>query len=461
MLSDDVLNDHIARLNAPAPPLRLERPCTVGDGVLPAAPATRPASASPLRFVPASGAATRLFEALRRVVAPDLATLRRQVTGDPSLEPALRALTGWSRLALSRALPDADPTRDLPATVDALVQADLSARPKGLVPFHLDGVSGWRSALEGHLREAAHSPDARAHFTAPADHLDAFHAEVEAAVARVADDTGVRVRVGLSVQHPDTDTPALDPDGRLITRPEDGTPWLRPGGHGALLRNLGELSGFVRILNVDNIAHVDHRDALRPWGDRLVNEAVTLREARDHHLERVRRGEGLAEARGFLTAFGRVGPVQQDAILGDLDRPVRVCAVVPNEGQPGGGPFWVRGPDGRVTPQIVEGAEVDHDDPEQAAIWSASTHFNPVDMVCCLDDPAGRPYDLERFVDDTRWIRTRKRHGGQPARCLERPGLWNGAMSGWLTRFVAVPRETFNPVKTVADLLAERHLPTR
>lgn len=458
MLDNDAMDALVSRILAPGAPLQLVRACTLGDGIE-AGSRAEPPGTHPLRFVPASGAATRMFQAFHQVASVDLAGLSQACQNTPSLTPALRAFEAWTQLAMSRALPHADPAQDLPGTVRAMHEGGFSARPKGLVPFHLEGETGWRSAIDDHLREAALAgADARAHLTAPTDHLQAFEALVQDAVERVEADLGVRVEVGLSIQHPRTDTPAIDTDGNVIRRP-DGSPWLRPGGHGALLRNLDALSGLIRIINVDNIAHADHRAALRPWGDRLVATALELRDARDAWTARVRRGEDLDGARAFLADFGHTGPVRADALLRDLDRPIRVCAVVPNDGQPGGGPFWVRTADGRVTAQIVEGVEVDHADPEQAAIWASSTHFNPVDMVCWLDDSDGQPFDLTRFVDDDRWIRTRKHHGGVQARCLERPGLWNGSMSGWLTRFVALPRESFNPVKTLADLLDPRHLP--
>jgi hypothetical protein len=146
-------------------------------------------------------------------------------------------------------------------------------------------------------------------------------------------------------------------------------------------------------------------------------------------------------------------------LIAALDRPLRVCGMVANAGEPGGGPFWVRGHDGRMSRQIVETAQIDRSDPEQAAILAAATHFNPVDMVCCLCNGSGQPYPLERFVDQAAAIVTGKVQNGQPIRVLERPGLWNGAMAGWHTVFVELPASTFNPVKTVFDLLRPAHQP--
>ncbi|MFK7928631.1 MAG: DUF4301 family protein [Myxococcota bacterium] len=447
------------RLDQPSKKVELVRPCILGDGITDAVARTSPPSDSPVRVVPASGAATRMFQALRQANATDLNDLKNQIDqGESGLAPAWTALQGWSGLALGRALPDTDPSTDLPGTLDALRESGIADLPKGLVPFHLHGNTH-RTALEGHLREAAvgRTGDVHLHFTAPEDHLQTFKDHIAHINQTVAPELGVHFHVELSVQHPSTDTPALRDDGSVVRHP-DGTPFVRPGGHGALLQNLDAMSGLIRIINIDNLAHEDHRVANRPWGNALVQALLDLREEQRSAIERALAGRDLPQIRSWLAEFGWTGDPDQGTVLADLDRPLRVAAVVPSDGQPGGGPFWVRDEHGRITAQIVEGVEVD-EAPDQQAIWNASTHFNPVDIVCWLNNADGAPHDLTRFVDNSRWIRTRKHVLGAPARCLERPGLWNGSMGGWLTRFVAVPRATFNPVKTVANLLDERHRP--
>ncbi len=167
----------------------------------------------------------------------------------------------------------------------------------------------------------------------------------------------------------------------------------------------------------------------------------------------------MAEARDFVVAElgGDPGP-DHDRLSARLDRPLRVCGMVPNSGEPGGGPFWIRGEDG-LSKQIVESSQIDHDDPRQEAGWAAATHFNPVDIVAALRDRHGRPYDLRRFVDPQAVFISTKSHGGESLRALELPGLWNGAMAGWNSIFVEVPAATFAPVKTLLDLLRPEHRP--
>lgn len=464
--ADPILAAHADRLRAGPKHVRLDRPCTLGDGV-DTLPETRRAVELPItHFVPASGAATRLFQAMRATLdasVPDMATLRTLATGDRTdLAPALRALDGWGDLALSRALPDTHPEADLPGLLRALQESGWATRPKGLIPFHTR-TSEWHTAIDGHLYEAAAlQPEVsvvRMHLTAPTAHLEPFRDTVEAAAARIGAELGRTFQVALSVQDPQTDTPALGPDGELVV--QDGALFRRAGGHGALLSNLDGHSGLILIKNVDNMAHADRRPDLIRYRRRLLEALADLVETHAALVRRLRDGAGGAAetARAWLSSFGVDGSTDPEVVLRDLDRPLRIAGVVINDGQPGGGPFWVRDATGNVTAQIVESVEVDHDDPDQQAAWQGSTHFNPVDMACWLSDVDGRPHDLMRFVDPDRWIVTNKVHDGLPVRALEYPGLWNGSMSGWLTRFVALPRETFNPVKTLGDLLNERHRP--
>ena len=207
-----------------------------------------------------------------------------------------------------------------------------------------------------------------------------------------------------------------------------------------------------------------HKDANLTWAKLLTGYLVTLQEEQHALLKALHDHPEDSMTRELAVCF--LGDrLQLDVSLFDdtqtlldkLDRPVRVCGMVPNSGEPGGGPFWVRGRDGRVTRQIVEGAQIDKSDPEQAKILAGSTHFNPVDMVCGVSDWRGRPYDLNRFVNEDAVIITSKRMEGQELKVLELPGLWNGAMAGWHTLFVEIPPEAFNPVKTVFDLLRPAH----
>jgi len=269
------------------------------------------------------------------------------------------------------------------------------------------------------------------------------------------------------VQDPATDTLALGPDGEAL-RDADGRLLLRPGGHGALLANLAALAGdVVLIRNIDNVVPDSRKAANLRWDRLLGGLLLELAASQRALLEQLHRHPGdsavCRRARAFLGEelgcdLSDWEPAGEQLIT-LLDRPLRVCGMVVNHGEPGGGPFWVRDADGRLSRQIVETTQVDRSNPEQAAILAAATHFNPVDLACTLRAGRGRPYELARFVDQAAAIVTSKVQNGQPIRILERPGLWNGGMAGWHTVFVELPESTFNPVKTVFDLLRPAHQP--
>jgi hypothetical protein len=237
---------------------------------------------------------------------------------------------------------------------------------------------------------------------------------------------------------------------------------FRPGGHGALLENLNDLQGdLVLIKNIDNVAATAHSRATLHWKKVLGGVLVIHQEKVHDQLRKLRSGKvspaQVAEAADFAkTVFGFPGG-DLEALARFLDRPLRVCGVVPNTGEPGGGPFWVRGKDGTLSLQIVESAQVDPASGEQQGILKASTHFNPVDLACGVRDLEGKPYDLRKFRDPEAVFISRKSQDGRDLKALELPGLWNGAMADWLTLFVEVPLETFHPVKTVLDLLKPAH----
>jgi hypothetical protein len=303
---------------------------------------------------------------------------------------------------------------------------DAARRPKALLPFHLDGerpVTAFEDQLvEGLGYLADRSGGARFHFTVPPGEAADFEAELARVGARPA--AGAALAVGFSEQARSTDTLALDAGGRLA-RTDDGRLLLRPSGHGALLGNLEATGGdLVFVKNIDNVLPRDRHEEIARWNLALAGLAAELAE---------------------------------DAAATDSERPLRVAGVVPNAGEPGGGPFWVADASGAASPQIVESAQVARDDAGQREIFAGATHFNPVDLVVALRDRDGRPHRLERFVDPAASIVTAKVENGRRLTVLERPGLWNGAMAGWRTVFVEVPGWTFAPVKTVLDLARPEH----
>lgn len=467
----------LARLRAGQHWTRLERPCTPGDGIrvipadqhaeLVARFALAAAAGAVTRFVPASGAATRMFQPLygagdgpgRFLAELDRFPFRAELA-------AVLADAGGDLAGTRRA-------GDLPRLLDALLAPDgldYARRPKGLLPFHCcDGEI--RSAFVEHLAEAAQlagaGNTARLHFTVSPEHRPLFEAQLERWRAPLEQRYGARLAVSFSVQQPATDTLALGADGTAL-RDAAGRLLLRPGGHGALLANLAALDAeVVLIRNIDNVVPDRGKGANLLWDRLLGGLLLELADAQRAVLDELRRTPEDAAVRRWALAFlrGELGAdlpaddLDAAALAALLDRPLRVCGMVANSGEPGGGPFWVRDASGRLSRQIVEASQIDRDDPAQGTLLAAATHFNPVDMACLLRDGRGRRYALEPLVDQAAAIVTAKAQNGRELRILERPGLWNGAMAGWHTVFVELPENTFNPVKTLFDLLRPAHQP--
>lgn len=488
-------------LREPPPAMRLERPCAVGDGIetidhgevvrLSDLHEQAARQGRCAKFVPASGAATRMFQSLLTVWGwgDDVGRDRTEAAAAAGSVDAERTLHFLDRL---EAFPFAEELRAVLAfrgydldnlllggavsdILDALLGREglgYAELPKGLVKFHRSAQDG-RTAFEEHLLEAAAyvrdvEGRARVHFTVAAEARAAFEEALERARPAIEKGLGVRLEVSFSIQSPATDTLALDGDGAPL-RDARGALLFRPAGHGALLGNLAALLGdVVLVKNIDNVVPDTRKAPTIRW-KRVLGGLVVERQ-REIFLRVARlRSPGiepwaLEEAATFAKA--RIGwsvppGLDRDAVrlalLDRLDRPVRVCGVVRNEGEPGGGPFWVRHADGSATRQIVESAQIDPGDEAQREIFRAASHFNPVDLACGMLDAEGKSFDLERFVDPSASIVTRKAVDGREVSVLERPGLWNGAMAGWITFFVEVPSETFAPVKTVLDLLRPEH----
>lgn len=494
-------------LQTPPPAIVLDRPCRPGDGVhqLPEseheallatfAEAARGGRFS--RFVPASGAASRMFQQLTRCLAADpdaddRAAAERFFDQLPNF-----AFYGDLHTAATAAGIDLETARRRrdPVLIRLLLDDDgLGFRrlPKGLIPFHQGSAPGTgRSAVEEHLRESADvvaatqngtaegdtAPPCRLHFTVPGTQQELCRAAFDRLAAQLLETTGARFDISFSVQSPDTDTLALDADGDPL-RDADGGLVFRPGGHGALINNLRRWAtapgvDLVFIKNIDNIQPASRRSVPVRWKQLLGGYLLSLESRLLEHMAACRQASSeatrLDEALDFLTDelsatrpddwFRWTLETRRQHLLQGLQRPLRVCGVVPNTGDPGGGPFWVRHGDGRCTPQIVETSQIDRDDPQQAAVLAAATHFNPVDIVCRLRSHEGEVFDLPSFVDPSTVFIADKTRDGRPIKALERPGLWNGAMAHWNTVFVEVPAATFAPVKAVFDLLRPEHRP--
>jgi hypothetical protein len=490
-LSDEDIARQLEFYSTAPPFARLVRPCTANDGIRIVAESEAEGLAGRYRealadrsvvcFVPASGAASRMFKTPLQFLHSPRPVTRADLERDGSKDARelLEAVNGLRRFAFFAALAQAakrigfDVERfgahdDLRPLLGALLTPqglNYANLPKGLLAFHAypDGV---RTPFEEHLVEAASygrdaRGDCRLHFTVSHEHITGFRELASRVVDRYAAQTGVRYEVDFSTQHPSTDSFAVDMNGGVF-HDADGSLLFRPGGHGSLQENLAAIDADVVYLkNIDNVVPDHLKGETFVWRRALGTILLDTQRRIFDATEALERGEhGAAEtASALLAELGtRVAASDAGALTRMLDRPLRVCGMVANVGDPGGGPFWVR-LDGRDTLQIVETSQVDPHDAAQQRVLSSATHFNPVDIVCGLRDRRGQRYELGRFVDRDSVFIVEKSKDGRPLRSLERPGLWNGAMARWNTIFVEVPYSTFNPVKTMNVLLSPAHQP--
>ena len=404
-----------------------------------------------VKFVPASGAATRMFKDLfefvregrRTAVVGELLANRRRF----AFWPELRTIVG----------DDADELR----TVENIVAEGLryGETPKGLVSFHRYGDEV-RKAVEEHLVEgaqyAAAGGEVKIHFTVSPEHLTRFEALLAEKIPGYESRFGVKYRISFSVQDPSTDTLAVNPDCTPFRR-ADGRLLFRPAGHGALIGNLGKIDAdIVFVKNIDNVTTDARRGDTVLYKKALAGVLLALQERIFEYLMALEvPGAELEPIAAFIENELCV-KLPKDygtpLLRRVLNRPIRVCGMVRNEGEPGGGPFWVAGADGLETLQIAESNQIA---PEKRKLMRSATHFNPVDLVCSFRTSKGGRFDLREFVDPATGFISRKSDGGRELLAQELPGLWNGAMARWNTVFVEVT--TFSPVKVVTDLLRPEH----
>jgi len=424
------------------------------------------AGLSIIKMVPASGAATRMFKSLFEHLQEGESNKESKVFFEKlqhfAFFPALKNILGSS-----------------PSEKEVLSKLLLAeglgygALPKGLLDFHMysDEV---RTPLQEHLLEAieyaSDGKSAKLHFTVSPEHRSRFEELVAKLVPNLESKFGIRFEITFSEQKLSTDTVAVDMDNELF-READGSILFRPAGHGALLENLNDLQAdIIFIKNVDNVVPdalrgptIEYKKAI---GGLLLGILEGIK-ALDEQLQGEVSDDLLIQAEqelvaylGFVPspAYQLLPPEQKVVVIREvLNRPTRVCGVVKNTGEPGGGPFWCQDEEGNSTLQLVESAQVNPADEGQMNLFKGSTHFNPVDLVCATKDLQGRKFDLRNFRDMNTGFITEKTKDGRKLKALELPGLWNGAMAFWNTIFVEVPLETFNPVKTVNDLLRPAH----
>ncbi len=427
----DQVKAQLAAIQSGFPSLHIVAPASVKNGILVPSKAQEEMYIqawhaylqqphSVLKFVPASGAASRMFK--------DLFAYLQTGEETPFVQ---NFLAHKSDFAFGEDLADKQGQEAVRYLLEAMHYGSL---PKGLLKFHRYRDGARTPAIE-HLVEgalyAACNGVVKVHFTVSHEHLPLFRHHIAENVARMEKKYGVRYEVSFSEQKPSTDTIAANPDGTPF-RTEDGRLLFRPGGHGALIENLAEQDAdIVFIKNIDNVVPDKFKKSTIRYKQILAGILVT---------EQQKVFEALKD------------PSLTDEERALLNRPIRVCGVVKNTGEPGGGPYLVQEEDGRVTNQILESSQI-----ADQTLMAKATHFNPVDLVCAIRDVNGKNFSLQDFVDPATGFISDKSKDGKPLKALELPGLWNGAMSRWNTVFVQVPISTFNPVKTVNDLLRNEH----
>ena len=475
------INDQVERFKKGFPAMKIVGAAVPGRGIRVLSEAETASAADyynkaqvggKCKFVPASGAASRMFKDM-------FAGLDKLQSGEdlPADAPGAKLAARIEDFAFYTPEMFGTPEDSAEYRKKALSRLlgeeglGYGSKPKGVLKFHryADEV---RTAMAEHLVEAAdymRTADGCCNlvFTISPEHQQLF----ETALAEVKDAYegryGVKYNITFTYQDKATDTIAVDMENKPF-RTASGELLFRPAGHGALIYNLNKVEQeLVSIKNIDNVAHEKLLPATSLYKRVLMGEALQLRDSIFDYLRRLdaEPTEALcAEIEIFLDrelCIKMPAAVSLEervvALRNKLDRPIRVCGMVRNEGEPGGGPYVIEGKDGCTSLQILESVQIPKEDPAAMAAMSGATHFNPVDLVCLLKDYKGKKFDLLKRVDADAGFMSSKSFQGRELKALEMPGLWNGAMSDWNTLFVEVPVETFNPVKVVLDLLRPAH----
>ena len=486
------------------PFIKLKRPCTLGDGVIKLQEdelnrlsdkySDPLLSGRATKFVPASGAASRMFKLLlsinKRNDEIDEKSVSAQAEHDTDYQTFLLFIKGIKHFAFYDDLKntmsrDGLDINDLVSNgqykdiLDYLltdIGLDYAYLPKGLINFH-KYPDHCRTPFEEHLVEAiAYTRDengtCRIHFTVAEEHKDLIKDHLNK-IRSLYETTGTRFEISCSIQKPSTNTIAVDMDNKPF-RAEDGRIVFRPGGHGALLENLSNLKGdIIFIKNIDNVVPDRIKPESHIYKKAFGGYLTELQKETSGYLERlagktaddklIKHAFEFAKEKLFVDipyGIDKASNAEKtDFIFSRLNRPIRICGVVKNVGEPGGGPFWIEDGTQVASLQIVEESQVDMKSKEQRTIWESSSYFNPVDLVCGAKDYLGMPFDLLNYANHDAGFISIKSKEGRDLKALELPGLWNGSMAYWNTIFIEVPLITFNPVKTVMDLLRKEHQP--
>lgn len=492
-ISEEKLANQLQMLREGFPYLKLKNAATIGDGITRVSAEMQQdavnawnqytsTSHSIVKMVPASGAASRMFKNVfaffnSGVKTPEDDFMKKffehitEFAFFPRLNSVAMEQYGKSVLTLL----EEQKHKDVAGLLLNLPGLNYGKLPKALLQFHKT-IGASRTPIEEHLAEGAQyaaMSDGRVavHFTVSEEHLQLAKAKIEEVQKLLELKYGVKYDISFSLQKGSTDTVASDLNGNPYR--ENGRLFFRPGGHGALIENLNDLDADIVFLkNIDNVVPDERRDSTILFKKIIGGLLVKIKEIIDGYSAELAAGIPCREKLNEMVKFAQntLCITEENAdkmddeklaeyLFAKFNRPLRVCGMVPNEGEPGGGPFLVYNADGTVSPQILETSQIDVTNAQSKAMLDHATHFNPVDLVCAIKDYKGEKFNLPDYVDQSTGFISQKSREGVEIKALELPGLWNGAMAGWNTIFVEVPASTFNPVKTVNDLLRPAHQP--
>ena len=490
-ISEQQIETQLGQFKTGFPFLKLEAAAAIGRGIV--APTSdegrkyvdawqkyKAAGKRVVKFVPASGAASRMFKDMFAFVDADYdkptTDFEKKYFDNIDKFAFYGELDAVCQKNNGKGIKELVKEGNFKAVAANMLKAEglnYGQLPKGLLLFH-NYPEGPRTPMEEHLVEAAlyaaSNGEAHVHFTVSHEHMELFKQKVAQKADMYAKKYGIAYDITFSEQKPSTDTVAANPDGTPF-RNSDGSLLFRPGGHGALIENLNEIEAdVIFVKNIDNVVPDRLKGDTVLWKQIIAGVLITLQKKAFEYLELLDSGKYTHEQIEEIIRFVQNDLCCRKADIKELEdadlviylrkklnRPMRVCGVVKNVGEPGGGPFLTYNQDGTVSLQILESSQIDKSNKEYMEMFTKGTHFNPVDLVCAVKDYKGNAFDLPKFVDPTTGFISQKSKSGKELQALELPGLWNGAMSDWSTIFVEVPLSTFNPVKTVNDLLRDQH----
>jgi len=500
-VSIEQVNAQIDSFKKGFPFLDIIKPATVGNGILRLNEEhiktfvdlyeTEKSNFKIIKFTPASGAATRmfkdLFDFINKLGSESYST--EEHFKSAKLKAVWELISKLDKIAFyhdlekafskeGKSLASLIENKEYKTIIEKILHANglnYGNLPKGILKFH-QYADGAHTPVEEHFAEGINYAQVdgkvNLHFTISPEHKSAFESLVSDLRNKYENDLNIKIEVGFSEQKSSTDTLAVDLNNEPF-RNADGSLLFRPGGHGALIENLNEIDAdIIFVKNIDNVVPVSYAETTYQYKKALAGVLLNYQQKIKDYLLQLSSQSGqstslLEEIGSFVHDELCILPPMEfepktkeeqcQYLISKLKRPIRVCGMVKNEGEPGGGPFWATNPDGTVSLQIAESSQIDQKDAIKAEIANAATHFNPVDLVCFVKNFNGEKFDLTKFTDPGTGFISEKSKDGKSLKALELPGLWNGAMSNWITIFVEVPVATFNPVKTVNDLLRTEH----